>query len=120
MLEFGSYHVIVPSDVLEAMDLVVVVQALIIKCIEKEVLCNEFYLQLIKQTTGTEFGAKLRNGQFDSSESSIRFRILFRAQSEGGDGILAPDDDGNLRHVPATSARLQVPHGAPATSRARR
>ena len=41
---------------LQAMDLVIVVQALIIKCIEKEALCNELYLQLIKQTTDTHLG----------------------------------------------------------------
>jgi len=28
-----------------------IVQIVIAKCIEKEALCNEFYLQLIKQTT---------------------------------------------------------------------
>ena len=50
--------VVIVAEVLEALDLVTVMQALIIKCIVKEVLCNEFYLQLIKQTTGTEFGEK--------------------------------------------------------------
>lgn len=32
-------------------DVVMLVQVAIQKCIEKEALCNEFYLQLIKQTT---------------------------------------------------------------------
>ncbi len=32
-------------------DIVTLVQVAIQKCIEKEALCNEFYLQLIKQTT---------------------------------------------------------------------
>lgn len=42
--------------VLEDMDLVVVVQTLITKCMENDDLCNEFYLQLIKQTTDTHSG----------------------------------------------------------------
>lgn len=32
-------------------DAAMLVQVVIAKCIEKEALCNEFYLQLIKQTT---------------------------------------------------------------------
>lgn len=32
-------------------DCVTMVQLAIQKCLEKEALCNEFYLQLIKQTT---------------------------------------------------------------------
>lgn len=38
-------------------DLVVVVQTLIHKCMENENLCNEVYLQIIKQTTDTKTGA---------------------------------------------------------------
>jgi len=38
-------------------DLVLVVQTLIHKCMENEHLCNEAYLQLIKQTTDTKTGA---------------------------------------------------------------
>lgn len=45
---------------LDDMDLVVVVQTLITKCMENESLCNEFYLQLIKQTTDTKTGQLLR------------------------------------------------------------
>ncbi len=37
-------------------DLIVVVQTLITKCMENEDLCNEFYLQLIKMTTDTQAG----------------------------------------------------------------
>ena len=32
-------------------DAAMLVQVVVAKCIEKEALCNEFYLQLIKQTT---------------------------------------------------------------------
>lgn len=39
---------------LDDMDLVVVVQTLITKCMENDNLCNEFYLQLIKQTTDSK------------------------------------------------------------------
>lgn len=35
----------------EADDCVTMVQLATQKCLEKEALCNEFYLQLIKQTT---------------------------------------------------------------------
>ncbi len=42
--------------VLEDNDLITVVQTLITKCMESEELCNEFYLQLIKQTTDTPSG----------------------------------------------------------------
>ncbi|ELU17223.1 hypothetical protein CAPTEDRAFT_210514 [Capitella teleta] len=42
------------AAVLEDMDLVVVMQTLITKCMENKDLCNEFYLQLIKQTTDTK------------------------------------------------------------------
>lgn len=35
----------------DADDCVTMVQLAIQKCLEKEALCNEFYLQLIKQTT---------------------------------------------------------------------
>ena len=35
----------------EADDCVTMVQLAIQKCLENEALCNEFYLQLIKQTT---------------------------------------------------------------------
>jgi len=41
-------------------DLVVVVQTLIHKCMENEKLCNELYLQIIKQTTDTKTGACTR------------------------------------------------------------
>jgi len=37
-------------------DLVLVVQTLIHKCMENEHLCNEAFLQLIKQTTDTKTG----------------------------------------------------------------
>jgi len=39
-------------------DLVVVVQTLIHKCMENENLCNEVFLQVIKQTTDTKTGAR--------------------------------------------------------------
>ena len=39
------------SAVLEEADMSGVVQTLITKCMESDDLCNEFFLQLIKQTT---------------------------------------------------------------------
>jgi len=44
---------------LDDSDLVVVVQTLIHKCMENQNLCNEVYLQIIKQTTDTKTGAIL-------------------------------------------------------------
>jgi MyTH4 domain len=41
---------------LDDMDLILVVQTLIHKCMENENLCNECFLQLIKQTTDTKSG----------------------------------------------------------------
>jgi MyTH4 domain len=41
---------------LDDMDLVVVVQTLLHKCMDNEGLCNECFLQLIKQTTDTKTG----------------------------------------------------------------
>ena len=38
-----------------------VVQTLVAKCIESEDLCNEFYLQLIKETTETPSGRPYKN-----------------------------------------------------------
>lgn len=43
---------------LDDMDLTLVVQTLIHKCMENEHLCNECFLQLIKQTTDTKSGMK--------------------------------------------------------------
>ena len=45
-----------PVAVLEDIDLVGVVQTLVTKCMESDEICNEFYLQLIKQTTDTPPG----------------------------------------------------------------
>ena len=39
------------AAVLEEADMAGVVQTLITKCMESDDLCNEFYLQLIKQTS---------------------------------------------------------------------
>lgn len=47
------------AAILEDMDLVVVMQTLITKCMENKDMCNEFYLQLIKQTTDTKAGESL-------------------------------------------------------------
>lgn len=44
------------SAALDDMDLVVVVQTLLHKCMENESLSNECFLQLIKQTTDTKTG----------------------------------------------------------------
>ena len=36
---------------MDAEDAITLIQLVISKCLDKEVLCNEFYLQMIKQTT---------------------------------------------------------------------
>ena len=57
------------AAILEDMDLVVVVQTLIIKCMENDDLCNEFYLQLIKQTTDTQAGEAIYSSNKSNEES---------------------------------------------------
>ena len=60
-------------DEIDQDDCVTMVQLAIQKCIEKEAFCNEFYLQLIKQTTDQP-GTSLH------TSSSSPHPIPFRAQ----------------------------------------
>ena len=55
-LNHHNYHTGIASGdksgfELDYEDAAMLVQVVVAKCIEKEALCNEFYLQLIKQTT---------------------------------------------------------------------
>ena len=51
----------VTKALLEDIDLVGLVQTFITKCMKSDDICNEFYLQLIKQTTDTPPGELLRH-----------------------------------------------------------
>ena len=60
----------------DADDCVTMVQLAIQKCLEKEALCNEFYLQLIKQTTDQP-GTRSATCKYLSVDSGIVIGITF-------------------------------------------
>lgn len=62
----------IASAVLEEADMAAVVQTLITKCMESDDLCNEFYLQLIKQTTDC----------FTGTFTTVQTRYIYKCHSE--------------------------------------
>lgn len=71
----------------EADDCVTMVQLAIQKCLENEALCNEFYLQLIKQTTdqpGMKLIIIIMNACLKLKHSLLKIQIVVSTLRTGG------------------------------------
>lgn len=76
----------------DADDCVTMVQLAIQKCLEKEALCNEFYLQLIKQTTDQPGILSLPHGVVIGKHSAPLLYILLSSWTPSS----LPDPNGRI------------------------